>query len=435
MSDSDTTRTATSGRTAAGPSTTARAFGDAVADVLAAVGGNARTVEELDAVAEQRSESAVLTDHRTRLVEAGLPGLLVPEASGGLGVLEEGGAMAALVAVARAAGAVPGPDIAGPWAVAPTVLRMAGADEELLSAVASGEERFAIIDLGTGVGDTASGAPGASADRVSTVGRASVTDREATSSDTIRIVDAGDADGILVLAPGRVSLVRDVPLTPASSFDPTRPVSTVDRARLDGGEVLAEGREADRIADIARAAGRVVLAAELHGTGQELLRLAVEHLQTRMAFGRPLGSFQALKHRAADLWSELSLVGSLVDEAAERLETLLAGDADGSPATASADDAPAAVPVHAPSAGISAGASEGEAAHPAAEAPAYAAAALSLAADTVVHTGEEVLQLHGGIGYTWESPVHILLKRAVATRGHWGSPHELRRIVATQFDL
>ena len=450
MSNADTTTDSSTDT-----STTARAFGDAITDVLAAVGGNARTVEELDAVVDQRSASAVLTEQRARLLEMGLPGLLAPEASGGSGVLEDGEAFAALVAVARAAGAVPGPDIAGPWAVAPTVLRLAGADEELVSAVASGEERLAIIDLGAGARETSPDEPGSSADRGAAVGRGSAPDQisaagrssavgrgsggeqgseahqGADPSGTVRIVDADDADGVLVLAPGRVTLVRDVPLTPASSFDPTRPVSTVSRTRLGGGDVLAEGAEADRIARVARAVGRVVLAAELHGTGQELLRLAVEHLQTRMAFGRPLGSFQALKHRAADLWSELSLVGSLIDEAASRLEELLAGDV----ATAPADSGTATAPADAPSGGISTGVPEGESADPAAEAPAYAAAALSLAADTVVHAGEEVLQLHGGIGYTWESPIHILLKRAVVTRGRWGTPHELRRIVAAQFDL
>lgn len=430
MSNADTTTDSSTDT-----STTARAFGDAITDVLAAVGGNARTVEELDAVVDQRSASAVLTEQRARLLDTGLPGLLAPEASGGSGVLEEGEAFAALVAVARAAGAVPGPDIAGPWAVAPTVLRLAGADEELVSAVASGEERLAIIDLGAGARETSPDEPGSSADRGAAAHQGSEVDQGADPSGTVRIVDADDADGVLVLAPGRVTLVRDVPLTPASSFDPTRPVSTVSRTRLGGGDVLAEGAEADRIARVARAVGRVVLAAELHGTGQELLRLAVEHLQTRMAFGRPLGSFQALKHRAADLWSELSLVGSVVDEAASRLEELLAGDAAGEATTAPADSGTATAPADEPSGGISTGVPEGEPADPAAEAPAYAAAALSLAADTVVHAGEEVLQLHGGIGYTWESPIHILLKRAVATRGRWGTPHELRRIVAAQFVL
>ena len=192
----------------------------------------------------------------------------------------------------------------------------------------------------------------------------------------------------------------------------------MSRASLTGdtiaGDTLAQGERADRIAVLARATGRLVLAAELHGTGQELLRLVVEHLSTRMAFGRPLGSFQALKHRTADLWSELSLVGSLVDEAARLLEAALStgsqsggadGTGDGDPATTSA------------------------------EASAYVAAALSLASDTVVHGGEEVLQLHGGIGYTWESPVHVLLKRAVASRVRWGSPHELRQEVAQRFEL
>lgn len=355
-------------------------FGATVASVLQAAGGNARTVEELDSLVEVRSASRLLRDHRARLVDTGVPGLLVPESADGLGLLEEGGAIAALVAVARAAGAVPGPDLAGPWAVAPIVLRLAGADPALQSAVATGAERLAVLDL------------------------------TQPATDALRVVDGEEASGLLVLEPGRIRLVRDAALLPVASFDPTRPVSTVSEESLAGGEVLAHGPQADRINTVARAAGRVVLAAELHGTGEELLRLVVEHLRTRMAFGRPLGSFQALKHRAADLWSELSLVRSLVDEAARLLEAGLEEEqatGDAGATTASAD----------------------------AEASAYAAAALSLAADTVVHGGEEVLQLHGGIGYTWESPVHVLLKRAVATRVRWGTPHALRREVAAHVDL
>jgi alkylation response protein AidB-like acyl-CoA dehydrogenase len=400
------------------------AFASTVASALAAAGGNARTVEQYDSLVERRSASDVLRDHRARLVATGLPGLLAPEDADGLGLLEEGGALAALVAVARAAGAVPGPDITAPWAAAPTVLRLAGADHALQAQVAAGDVRLAVADLtGTSAADRT--APG-------------------TAQDTVRVVDGEEADGLLVLEPGRIRLVRDAALLPVSSFDPTRPVSTVSRASLIGegsndvdqadahpaGDTLARGERADRIAVLARATGRLVLAAELHGTGQELLRLVVEHLSTRMAFGRPLGSFQALKHRTADLWSELSLVGSLVDEAARLLEAALAeASVDDDPTRASgSEQAPGSDP------GLGSDPASGAADAPA-EASANVAAALSLASDTVVHGGEEVLQLHGGIGYTWESPVHVLLKRAVASRVRWGSPHELRQEVAQRFEL
>ena len=396
------------------PAEAAVAFGATVASALAAAGGNARTVEQYDALVERRSASDVLRDHRARLVATGLPGLLAPEDADGLGLLEEGGALAALVAVARAAGAVPGPDIAAPWAAVPTILRLAGADRTLQAQVAAGEVRLAVADLtGTSAADrTAAG----------------------TARDTVRVVDGEESDGLLVLEPGRIRLVRDAALLPVSTFDPTRPVSTVSRASLTddtiAGDTLAQGERADRIAVLARAAGRLVLAAELHGTGQELLRLVVEHLSTRMAFGRPLGSFQALKHRTADLWSELSLVGSLVDEAARLLEAALSTGSQSGGADGTGDDAPATT-----SAEAVADAEATAETDAVAEASAYVAAALSLASDTVVHGGEEVLQLHGGIGYTWESPVHVLLKRAVASRVRWGSPHELRQEVAQRFEL
>lgn len=392
----------------------AAAFGETVASVLRDLGGNARTVEELDSVIELRGESRLLQQHRSRLAETGLPGLLAPEHAGGLGLLEEGSAVRALAAVARAAGVVPGPDLAGPWAAAPLILHLAQADPTLQTRVASGEEMLAVVDLR----HTSSGDP----------------------SDEVLVVEAETAEGILVLEDSRIRLVRDVPLMRVPSFDPTRPVSRIPRAALTGeatsagdatppSQILVDGPEADRVADLARAVGRLVLAAELHGTGQELLRLVVKHLSTRMAFGRPLGTFQALKHRVADLWSELSLVGSLVDEAARLLDANLAGtaltDAGSDHASANGTTAPAT------SANQRAAASASQPS----EAPAYAAAALSLAADTVVHGGEEVLQLHGGLGFTWESPVHVLLKRAVASRVRWGAPHELRREVAAQFNL
>lgn len=82
------------------PAEAAVAFASTVASALAAAGGNARTVEQYDALVERRSASDVLRDHRARLVATGLPGLLAPEDADGLGLLEEGGALAALVAVA-----------------------------------------------------------------------------------------------------------------------------------------------------------------------------------------------------------------------------------------------------------------------------------------------------------------------------------------------
>src|SRR5699024_8922929 len=153
------------------------AFGATVASALAAAGGNARTVEQYDALVERRSASDVLRDHRARLVATGLPGLLAPEDADGLGLLEEGGALAALVAVARAAGAVPGPEIAAPWAAVPTILRLAGADRTLQAQVAAGEVRLAVADLtGTSAADrTAAG----------------------TARDTVRVVDGEESEGLL----------------------------------------------------------------------------------------------------------------------------------------------------------------------------------------------------------------------------------------------
>lgn len=324
------------------------------------LGGMARIRDNLDDLTETRQA------HRAMMNRLGLGGLLVDKEHGGLG-----SSMAVAVALGRVAGEVPAADFVGPYVQAPIMLGIIqdGHPKESVRALAA----HTLADMAAG------------RTCVSTAGGGLV-------------IDAVDCASIVVFQNDAIHLVStaDVDLTEVPAFDPTRTIHRVDEVSVLGaGEILATDDHAAEITGAGLVAGRVYLAAELEGTARTVLNETVEYLRHRMQFGRPLGSFQALKHQLADMWSEVSLIGPLVDQAAWQLD-------------------------------------HGE---DFAEAAIYAAAALSFAADTATSVCEQALQLHGGIGYTWESPLHIWLKRTAANRVLLGTPHALRAELASLTDI
>lgn len=114
----------------------------------------------------------------------------------------------------------------------------------------------------------------------------------------------------------------------------------------------------------------------------------VRYLKERKQFNRPVGGFQALKHRLAQLWLEVVNLRAAARNAADQLAT-------------GSDDADLAVAV-----------------------------AQAFAAPVAVHAAEEALQLHGGIGMTWEHPVHLYLKRAKADSIAYGTAGAHRAALA-----
>ncbi len=138
---------------------------------------------------------------------------------------------------------------------------------------------------------------------------------------------------------------------------------------------------------------RVALAVEAVGGARRCLELTVAHLQTRVQFGRPLGSFQALKHRAADLAVQLEAAASTVYYASWAV-----------------GDAPDELPVVAP-------------------------LAKAVCTEAFFHIAAETIQLHGGIGFTWEHDAHLYFKRATASRLLLGDAHEQRRLLARRAGL
>ncbi|MEV7414449.1 acyl-CoA dehydrogenase family protein [Streptomyces sp. NPDC089919] len=187
------------------------------------------------------------------------------------------------------------------------------------------------------------------------------------------VADAVGADVLLVPADTGLFAVRadDAGITPQSPLDLTRPIATVT---LDGarGELLADPATAERARRRALLTGAGLLASEQLGLAEWCLTETVRYLRERHQFNRPVGSFQALKHRLAQLWLELAHARSAARAAADALAT---GD----------PEAPLAVSL----------------------AQAYCSGA-------AVRAAEECVQLHGGIGMTWEHPAHLYLKRAKA---------------------
>ncbi|MFI6654383.1 acyl-CoA dehydrogenase family protein [Streptomyces sp. NPDC050523] len=297
----------------------------------------------------------------------GLAGLLVPEAQGGQGATHREAAVV-LEELGRAVAPVPYLSSA---VVATEALLECG-DEELLGRLASGRT----------VGVLAVGlhrAPGTAFH--------SVRLENGTLHGELRgIADAAAADVLLVPAEdGGLYAVdaSDATVTPQASLDLTRPLATVT---LNGARARRLGA-AEPAVRRALLAGAGLLTSEQLGLADWALTETVRYLKERKQFNRPVGGFQALKHRLAQLWLETVNLRAAARNAADALAT--------------GEDVEVAVAV-----------------------------AQSFAAPVAVHAAEEALQLHAGIGMTWEHPIHLYLKRAKADSIAYGTAGAHRSAVA-----
>ncbi|RSS83296.1 acyl-CoA dehydrogenase family protein [Streptomyces sp. WAC06614] len=208
------------------------------------------------------------------------------------------------------------------------------------------------------------------------------------------VADATAADTLLVHADTGLYAVpaAQARLTPQVPLDLTRPLA---RVRLDDapGQRLAGPAGAEAALQGALRAGAGLLASEQVGLAEWCLTGTVAHLKTRHQFNRPLGSFQALKHRLARLWLDVASARAAARAAADAL------------ATAAAD------------------------------APLLVSVAQAYCSGVAVRAAEECVQLHGGIGMTWEHPAHVYLKRAKAASLTLGTAAHHRTLLATQADL
>jgi alkylation response protein AidB-like acyl-CoA dehydrogenase len=319
----------------------------------------------------------------------GCAGLLIPESSGGAGASCR---EAAVVAEETGRAVAPVPFLGS--AVVATAALLAAGDTELLPGLASGAATAALAVPFSHV-------PGAApppAIRLGPAGQGAPAGYR-ISGTVAGVAEALPADVLLVPADGvpyGLYAVRaadaGVSVVPVVSLDMTRQLADVTLDDVPARRIAA-GQDAGQAVAAALAAGSAVLASELLGTAERCLEITVAYLKERHQFGRPVGSFQALKHRLADLWVAVTQARAAARYAAA---CLAAGD----------PDAPVAI-----------------------------ALAKACCSEAALTAAQECVQLHGGIGFTWEHPAHLYLKRARSASMGFGTADQHRQALARLVNL
>lgn len=300
------------------------------------------------------------------LTDQGWTALTIPEEHEGLGL----GAVD-LVAVTEAMGhaCLPGPFLSNLWGSTLLALGDHELAGEVLPGVAGGEARVTVAMLEESADwDPASCAlsiGGGDGPMRITGTKLFVSDAE--RADLILVVGRlGDA--LAVAAVDRKSDGVTVQRMPA--IDEGRPLSRVDFAEVASGRLVARGEQAERaLCDSIRLA-TVAVCGELVGGMQWVLETSVEYAKSREQFGRPIGAYQAVQHKCADILYFLESARSAAHAAAWAVSV---GDAD-------ADTA--------------------------------ASVAKAFCSDAAREVGNLGIQIHGGIGFTWEHDLHLYYRRA-----------------------
>jgi len=362
-------------------------YGEVEEDLRATVRDLLR--DRLDPAAQVRALDSDAPHDRTLwqalAADVGLAGLLVPEERGGAGASAREAAVV-LEELGRAVAAVPFLTSA---VVATTALlavpRAARVDDALARLAAGGTAAALALPLST---PPDAGWPSAVTFDGGVL-RGTVTSvADGELAELLLVPAVRDEVPVLVLAEG-------VPARPRPSLDQTRRLSDLS---FDGADatVVAEGEAATAAVRSALLTGAGLLASEQLGVAGWCLEETVAYLKVRTQFGRPVGSFQALKHRLADVWLEVTSLRAAARYAADRLSR--------SPATDPETELAVAV-------------------------------AQAYGSGVAVRAAEEALQLHGGIGMTWEHPVHLRLKRAKADQLAFGTSGRHRARIAALADL
>ena len=315
--------------------------------------------------------------------ELGVAGLLVPEEHGGAGasareaavVLEELGRVVAPVPFLTSS------------VIATTTLTsgaLQGPAAELLAGLAAGERTAALAVPLCAAGFEVSlsvRADGDSLDgRVTSVAGV-------LEADTL-LVPARTDEGVEV----HVVDTTAAQVEPVVSLDMTRPLADVTFDETASAVAVPAGSGASALR-AALTIGAALLASEQVSVAQWCLDTTVSYLKERRQFGRVVGGFQALKHRLADLYAD-------VEQARAAARYAAATAATGNP-----------------------------------DAEVAASLAQGFCADVAVRAAEECIQLHGGIGMTWEHPAHLYLKRAKADQIALGLPAAHRARLGELVDL
>ncbi|MEV0685411.1 acyl-CoA dehydrogenase family protein [Nocardia sp. NPDC050378] len=329
-----------------------------------------------------------------RGAQLGWTAMLIPESLGGGSV--SGHPMTELVLVAEELGraAAPGPFVTTTAALAG--LRTAHQHAETLAAIVAGEVvvAWAVYEPGAGFDVLTGAVTGTQATRTATGYRLSgVKDRvEAADQADLFLVTATSADGpVQLLVPAETP---GVTVSPTWTIDLTRRTGrvTFDDVELGADAVTHTGAEAAAAVRAQAGAAALVTAAESAGAADHVLARTLTWLFERYTFGRPLASYQALKHRMADnkTWLEACRATSFAAAAAWDAEATETGE--------------------------------------------YVSVAKSYVGAKAPVIAQDCVQLHGGIGVTWEHDLHLYLRRITLGRALYGTPEEHRRHITDLLD-
>lgn len=336
------------------------------------------------------------------LADLGVPGLLAPDAVGGLGLDEVD-----LVAVAEEAGKVALPEPLGTVAgvLVPVLASLAKPDSagtidgggiaawlgrlvrgDAIGAVGGFEARPDAVGVTTAPAPDAGSTPPGGRTPPGTTGAPG-------SAPSLRslVVGGGWADVLLLACRGdggpelHLLPTSDTTSVPVATLDPTRRVLAV-RWRRSPETLVADGPVAVHALEEMTCRSALVDAAELLGLTETMLSLAANYAQVRQQFGKPIGSFQAVKHLLANARVRLEFARPALYRAAWSLRRRPTDQ------------------VHDTS------------------------MALAMAADAADQTARAALQVHGAIGYTWECDLHMWMKRtwALTASGHVARMHGAR---------
>ena len=180
--------------------------------------------------------------------------------------------------------------------------------------------------------------------------------------------------------------------TPLATMDQTRKQAKLELDGVEGRLIGEEGKGWDVLSTVLDLAA-VALAAEQVGGAQRCLDMSVEYAKVRVQFGRPIGSFQAIKHKCADMLLEVESAKSAAYYAGWCASEM--------------ND----------------------------ELPAVASLAKAYCSDAYFHAAAENIQIHGGIGFTWEHPAHLYFKRAKSSELLFGDPTYHRELLAQRIGI
>lgn len=303
------------------------------------------------------------------LVGAGWTGLEVAEPQGGAGAtFAETGVILDQIGRAASANSYLG-GVVLPVGVL-NALRHSVLRHELLASLANGDSRLAVV-----LGDFSF-------------------DGDRLTGSAEFVPDAAGADRLLVLTGAGVAVVRaeSVTVTGQPVLDETRRLASVTAQAAAVDDVLDFDDDPQQHIRAVHERAAVAIACDSLGLAQQMLSATVDYVKVRHQFGRPIGSFQAVKHACADMLVGIEVSRQLVGDA-------IVAIVDGSDA------------------GVA------------------AAMAKSYTCSTAVDVVGKAMQLHGGIGYTWESGIHVYLKRATLNRSLFGSPAAQRKKLTQRYQV